>query len=346
MKQKGISIILCCYNSSRLLPETFRHLSAVKIPGRYPVELLVIDNASTDNTGNTATLLWQKYNVPFPMHVKRESKQGLMFAREKGLRESKYPLILFIDDDNWIDRNYLVVMAEIFEHYPKVAALGGKNQAVFETSKPVWFDRFKHSYAVGEPAGDFGEPKEIGLFGAGLCLRRKAYNQLVSNGFKSRLVGRTGESLSSGEDYELCKALKIAGWDILFSPKLKLQHYITSPRLNWEYLRKLNKGISRSIIWFLAYEFWIEKSKNPKNKIPDLKYSWVFLITKKFMKAKLLKLKMAIRPKLKNEGSPTIIDMERTQITIDDLFKFRNKFTQFKKEIGNANWNIINKGSI
>lgn len=340
---KGISIILCCYNSSRLLPETLHALAGLKLPDGHPVELLIIDNASTDATGEVAFAKWKNLGVPYPMHLHREGKPGLIFARKKGLKESRFPYILFADDDNRPDQNYLVEMVSVFENYPKAAVIGGINEAVCEGDKPVWFHKFEHSYAVGRPAESFGEPPEIGLFGAGLCMRRKAYDQLIDLGFESRLVGRTGKSLSSGEDYELCKAFKIAGWDVLFSPNLKLKHYITSPRLSWEYLRKLNRGISRSIIWFLAYEYWIAKIQNPGKSATEIRFSWFYLLMKKTLKAGWLNTKMIIWPKHKTEGSPTIIEYERTMILIGDLLKRRKEFGQQKREIGQAPWNIRNQ---
>jgi glycosyltransferase involved in cell wall biosynthesis len=341
--QKGISIILCGYNSSRLLPETLKHLAHLKLPEGYPVELVLVDNASTDETGKVAAELWQKYKTPFPIYIHHEEQPGLMFARKKGLQESKYAFILFVDDDNWPDENYLLEMVSVFMQYPNAAAIGGANEAVFETSEPEWFHRFEHSYAVGQPAKEFGEPDEIGLFGAGLCLRREAYDDLVNNGFRSRLVGRTGKDLSSGEDYELCKALKIAGWDILFSPQLKLKHFITTSRLNWEYLKKLNRGISQSIIWFLAYEYWIAKVKNPATKTPDIRFSWFYLLLKKMMKSFILKLKTAFGPGFQKEGSMAVFEMERTNILIRDLIKNRKAFILLKKEIGRAKWNKRNQ---
>ncbi len=344
--KKGISIILCGHNSSRLLPQTLRHLAKLKIPWENAVELVIVDNASTDGTGETAEALWNEFNAPYRLQVHFEEKPGLMFAREKGLQNSRYNLILFVDDDNWLDENYLVEMADLFEKFPKAAILGGKNEAVFETRAPGWFSKFEHSYAVGQPARDFGEPDEIGVFGAGMCLRRGAFKDLISKGFTSRLVGRTGKSLSSGEDYELCKALKIAGWEILFSPGLKLKHFLTTTRLNWEYFRKLNKGISHSIVWFLAYEYWIARLKKPANKLLFMKYSWIYLVIKKTLKAILLKLKITFKPELRQEGSQAIIALERTLITVQDLIKQRQQFMALKKEIGNARWNIKNSNQI
>lgn len=338
---RGISIIMCGYNSSRLLPDTLNQLAKLRLPQGFTVELVLVDNASTDNTAQVASETWEANGAPYPMRLFREDRQGLIFARKRGLTESRFGYILFVDDDNRPDENYLVEMVSIFENSPDVAVAGGINEGVFESEKPDWFDDFEHSFAVGRLADDYGEPEEIGLFGAGLCLRREAWNELVNHGFESRLVGRSGKSLSSGEDYELCKALKIAGWEVLFSPRLKLRHFITAPRLNWKYLLKLNRGISHSIICFLAYEYHIAKIRNPGSQLPLIRLSRPYLLAKKSVKTAILKLKLSLNPKLKSQGSTTLVEYQRTRIVIADLLQKGKEFRKLKSDIGKAGWKGI-----
>jgi glycosyltransferase involved in cell wall biosynthesis len=337
---KGISIIMCCYNSSALLEQTMQHLAALELPQGWPVELIIVDNASTDDTPELAATRWRNAGEPFTLEIHSESKQGLIYARQKGLESSRFEFILFVDDDNWLAPDYLIHLQKLFKKHPTVAAFGGLNTPVFESEKPFWFDAFQHSYAVGRLAEGFNEPREIGLFGAGLAIRRTALDQLHQAGFKSMLVGRSGNSLSSGEDYELCKALKLAGWQIIFAPELKLKHLIVTRRLNWDYFRKLNQGISQSIIVFMAYEYWIEIQRGANPITASIKYSWLFLLMKKWIKSLLLKMLMIVNPDISKEGSTVLIDYERTKIVVDDLFRKRQEFVGLKRSIGKAKWKI------
>ena len=46
----GVSIVICCHNSAKLLPRTLEHLRAQEVDSTIPWEVIVVDNASTDNT--------------------------------------------------------------------------------------------------------------------------------------------------------------------------------------------------------------------------------------------------------------------------------------------------------
>lgn len=334
----GISIIMCCYNSSALLKQTMLHLAAIELPEDWPVELIIVDNASTDDTRELAADYWIKAGEPFTLEMHSEPKQGLIYARQKGLNVSRFEFILFVDDDNWLSAGYLTHLQQLFKKHPTVAAFGGLNTPVFESEKPFWFDAFQHSYAAGRLADGFDEPREIGLFGAGLSIRRTALDELYQAGFRSMLVGRTGKALSSGEDYELCKALKLAGWQIIFAPTLNLKHFISSGRLDWRYFRKLNQGISQSIMVFMAYEYWIEIHRNAKPFWTAVRFSWLYLMIKKGIKSSLLKTLLIINPELSKEGSTVLIDYERTKVVVNDLFLKRKEYIELKKRIKNAAW--------
>jgi glycosyltransferase involved in cell wall biosynthesis len=335
---EGVSIILCCYNSSKLLPTTLKYLAGLLMESQLPMELIVVDNASRDDTAQIAQSLWVQYGAPFTAKVVREEKPGLIYARHRGLKESRYAYLLFVDDDNHLQNDYVREMLAIFRSYPTVAATGGLNTPVFETAKPDWYSKFQHSFATGRLAEHFGEPHEIGLFGAGLCLRRSALDSLYGNGFKSQLVGRKGESLSSGEDYELCKALKIAGWDIVFAPQLRLDHLILDHRLKWSYFRQLNIGISRSVIFFLAYEYWIERAESKTKWITDLKYAWSAMLVRKWLKAIVLRGKIFFVPGSRSEGSVLLIKYERAFTVALDFWRKQKEYVGLKKEIQNAVW--------
>jgi glycosyltransferase involved in cell wall biosynthesis len=335
---EGVSIILCCHNSEQLLPETLQHLANLSVPSGLNMELILVDNASTDGTADIAGKFWESCNAPFSICILQEVRQGLIYARKLGVKQSGYSYLLFVDDDNHLHRNYIIEMVSIFRNYDDVAAVGGCNTPVFEAEKPFWFSRFQHSYAAGSLADEFGEPHETGLFGAGLSIRHSALDGLFGNGFESKLIGRQGKTLTSGEDFELCKALKIAGWKIFFSPGLRLEHLITSQRLKWEYFRKLNEGISRSIVFFLAYEFWIEMDKTGNSFFTKAKYFWPIMIIRKWLKVMVLKFKMNFDPESKNEGSELLINYERALIVALDFWHKRKDFIRLKKEIGQAVW--------
>src|SRR5436190_1893505 len=99
----GISIIVCCYNSSLRLPKTIEHLAAQKTSSFLNWEVIFVNNSSTDNTTDVVAKEWSKYNLQnVGFKIIDEPKAGQSFARIKGVETALYDLIVFCDDDNWL----------------------------------------------------------------------------------------------------------------------------------------------------------------------------------------------------------------------------------------------------
>lgn len=236
---KGISVVICCFNSAKRLENTLQALSVQNCVGICDWEILIVDNASTDDTARKSEEIWKKYQEPTPLRVIQEPRPGLTHARKAGILLAKFDYILFCDDDNWLNSNYLNIGFRILEDYPLLAALGGNGSAVFESQKPAWFDEFREAYAVGSQSLTMEDGKQLSLYGAGMFIRKSCYLNLVAYGFREFLNDRTGNSLSSSGDTELTNAFTIAGYQIMYSADLRFQHFLTTNRLQRRYLEKL-----------------------------------------------------------------------------------------------------------
>src|SRR5690606_16090679 len=267
MKQ-GVSVIICCYNSAKRLPETLRHLALQKVPSDIPWEVIVVNNASTDDTVHVAEQEWSQYNLSIPFRIVDQPKPGLSNARDKGFEVAAYEYCLFCDDDNWLQKDYVRIAFETMESDPTIGAVGGQGEPVFEGDKPSWFDEYRGLYAI-DSQGNVGDiTREKGhLYGAGMAVRKFGYERILEGYFANVLSDRIGSSLSSGGDTEICFALVLAGYKICFNPQLHFKHFITQNRLNKTYLVKLKLSISGSWILLQPYLYAI------KGKRYD-KYTW------------------------------------------------------------------------
>ena len=121
----GVSVIICCYNSAERLPETLRHLSAQKVPEGLPWEVVLVDNASKDDTVATARRCWPA-STPAELRVVVEPEAGLSHARLRGIRGARYDLISFLDDDNWAAADWIERVHALFSSRPDLGACGGR----------------------------------------------------------------------------------------------------------------------------------------------------------------------------------------------------------------------------
>ena len=256
MSATGFSIIICCYNSSTRLPETLRHIAALDTKG-LEVEVIVVDNASKDNTADAAKSEWASHPSAISFQVVHQPIPGLAAARNMGVATSRHELLLFCDDDNWLDRGFLQHSAARLRQLPNVAILGGISEAVCETTPPHWFQRIGEAYAVGRQGSATG--RAWVLWGAGMVLRKSALLELEAAGFTNLLSDRKGNNLTSGGDHELCWAIRLMGYDLWFDEELRLQHFVPKERLTESYLRRLFCSTAYCVLGLQPYQSIIER---------------------------------------------------------------------------------------
>jgi glycosyltransferase involved in cell wall biosynthesis len=240
MSNRGVSIIICCHNGERRLPETIRHIAQQDVHSFIPWELILIDNDSSDNSVNLTEAIWDSYRPSGDLRVVSETRLGLSYARARGFQEARYEYVVMCDDDNWLAPDYVSIAFDIMSNNKKIGALGGFGKIIFETKPAQWIADAK-IFAAGEQAQHSGKVQTCRLYGAGCVIRRSGYLKLKQVGFKSLLVDRKGTELSSGGDHELCYALAIMGYDIWYDERLRFSHFITSERLTWDYFIRYAK---------------------------------------------------------------------------------------------------------
>lgn len=156
---KGVSIIICCYNSESKIAKTLGHISKQKTRTNVLWETILVNNASADNTKAVCESTWNAFKNPNPFYIVDQPVPGLIAARKKGISKARYDYIVFCDDDNWLSPDYIQTAFEIFEENPNIGVCGGYNTPVSDVPLPFWFERFHRSYATGEQGTGFGKAK-------------------------------------------------------------------------------------------------------------------------------------------------------------------------------------------
>lgn len=258
---KGVSIIICCFNSANRIKETLNHLALQKTSEKLNWEIIIVDNASTDETLNVCLGLQHK----FPQHILRivsEHKPGLTNARIRGVQESSYEIGIFCDDDNWLLDNYLSTAFKLLNENSKIGIIGAYGIPVFETEKPPYFDDNQApALAVGKQAKNNGKiiNNSPSVYGAGMVFNLNLFKKLIiDSDYRFKTTDRIGNTLISGGDYEICQVFSKAGYEIHFSDELIFKHYIPSRRTELKYYKKLFLGIGYSQFLIQGSKGWID----------------------------------------------------------------------------------------
>src|SRR5690242_2089395 len=85
----GVSVVICCHNGVSRLRPTIEHVAAQIVRPGLPWEVILVDNASTDGTGEFATQCWPVPG-PAPFRILREPRLGKMFGFQLACSAARY----------------------------------------------------------------------------------------------------------------------------------------------------------------------------------------------------------------------------------------------------------------
>lgn len=230
---------------------------------------MLIDNNCTDNTVEIAQAAWASSNTKIVFRIISETQAGLSNARNAGFVNSHYEFALMVDDDNWLCEDYVVKSYLTLKNNLNVGMTGGLGIAQLECTKPAWFEEFNYCFATGSQSENGLSSNVRVLYGAGLCLRLSALDNIRTLGFESLLTDRIGTSLMSGGDTELCFAFRFAGWDLYYNNQISFRHLLPANRVNWKYLLRLFDGFGRTKPILDIYESALNNAPIPRQtKLP------------------------------------------------------------------------------
>lgn len=213
-----LSILICTYNRSDVLTKCLECL----LPQlKNEIEILVIDNASSDDTKSVVNnLMYDNYKIKYFF----EANLGLSYARNRGILESKSEWVLFIDDDaiafpNLIDRALYLIETSNYD------CIGGKYFGYFLGEKPKWLPNDFESYKGDEvELMDCEYSKPIG------CIVLYKKNKILEAGGFNTQLGMKGKNIAYSEETEIQLKMKLKGCKFGFDPNLKVNHLIRNDK--------------------------------------------------------------------------------------------------------------------
>lgn len=248
-----ISVVVCTHNPNLKNLKNVLTSLQMQILSRDKWELIIIDNASSQQVSETIDLNWHPNS-----YITRENKIGLTYARLHGITKSCGEIIVFIDDDNLPDKKFLMETLAISKSYPFLGAWGGEIRPKFDIKPPAWLDPYLGLLAIRRvPTIKWSNlySYETAPVGAGLCVRRKIavhYAKKTKQSIEKTALDRAGGNFNSFGDYDLAFTACDLGYGIGQFPNLKLSHIIPRSRMTLDYICKLREGITYSEQKFMS----------------------------------------------------------------------------------------------
>ena len=239
-----LSLIVATYNRSASLINALESVAQQNAPASE-WECIVINNNSSDDTPER----FAEFAAAHPdlnMRMVTELRQGLSFARNRGIRESEAEYIAIIDDDERISPDFISSYISLFDSTPDAVAAGGPIVAEYPSGRPRWMSHFTerpvaNTMYFGDKVREFPEGRIPG--GGNMAMRRSAVRRY---GVFDTSLGYVGDSLIGGEESDLFERLRIAEAKYYYVPTAVMYHIIPPEKLTQKYLSRLSYNIGVS----------------------------------------------------------------------------------------------------
>lgn len=238
-----LSVILCTYNRERYI---YNVLQSIAAGGFGDYEIVLVNNNSTDGTESEC----QRFAKDHPEVAMRycvEKQQGLSYARNRGIVESQGEVLVYVDDDAVVNREYLQTYADFFNRNKEAVAAGGPITPRYDgCEEPSWMSHYTRQLVTGELNLGTRErefPKGAFPGGGNAAYRKSVFNEV---GLFNVELGRKGNSLIGAEEKDLFDKMTSRGMKFYYLPNAILYHLIPPKKLTQDYFDRLTYGIGVS----------------------------------------------------------------------------------------------------
>lgn len=215
------------------------------------IELIVVDNGSTDHSVNVLEEVQQ--SLPFPLHVLPNStNRGFGFATNQGIRRASAPWIATLNNDTRPEAEWMERLLSTTDSKSRVGSIGSK---LLRANAPSQIDSagiamdwmgIAWDHQGGE-LDDTADDNVREIFGP--CAGAALYSRAMLN----EIGLFDGEFFAYLEDVDLSWRARLAGWQAVLQPQARVLHAHSST-LGHDSPRK-RFLLARNKVWLLVKNY-------------------------------------------------------------------------------------------
>ncbi len=210
-----VSIIIPVFNQSNY---TFNCLNSLRSIRSIEYEVIVVDDASTDNTQKVLG------DISGIKIITNDSNAGFIRSSNRGSAQAQGEFICFLNNDTKVFSNWLESLLEIVQNDLTVGAVGSKliypNGRLQEAGGIIWKDASGCNFGRLEDPTDpeYNYVREVDYCsGASLLVRKELFKSI--GGFSEEFLP------AYYEDTDLCFTIRSLGYKVMYQPKSQVIHF-------------------------------------------------------------------------------------------------------------------------
>ncbi len=201
MQETKVTVVIPNYNGIKYIRNC---MDSLRSQAGEPFELLVIDNASKDGS---LEILQQEY--PEARLIPLEENTGFCYAVNLGIRESKTPYVILLNNDTIVKPNFVAALVKAIEEGEDIFSVSAQMLSMEDENvldgAGDGYNILGWAYArgKGQPASKYSKKTEVFSACAGAAIYRKsimeqigyfdenhfAYLEDVDMGYRARIYG-------------------------------------------------------------------------------------------------------------------------------------------------------------
>jgi glycosyltransferase involved in cell wall biosynthesis/peptidoglycan/xylan/chitin deacetylase (PgdA/CDA1 family) len=227
-QRRKVSVIVPTFNRANWLADALRSLIRQRTNNKFDFEIVVCDNASTDDTAQVVASVAESSTIPIRYCC--QSKPGDAPTRNLALQEAAGQWLAFFDDDQLAPEDWLSELVAAAEKTSGQIVGGAVRLDLTARQRTELGSSVREALRETDLYPQLHPYLRHSLPGTG--------NALVARSVFER-IGQFDESfVNGGSDYDFFARARAAGFALWYTPDAVVRHRVDPRRLSADYLRR------------------------------------------------------------------------------------------------------------